>query len=87
MTAAGVYAIVLLRRLSPGISLFTRFLEFSVSFGKDNLLPTFELVLRRHVPDRTVQSHGIAVIDVLADLAACIFQGHRHFRPDALSFQ
>jgi len=44
-------------------------------------------ILRRHIPDRAVQTHRVVAIHVALNQAARILQGQRRERPNAFAFQ
>lgn len=74
-------------RLSPESPLLARILELAVACGEDFVLSSLEFVLRREVPDRTVQAHFVVVRHVARDDAASFLERQRRSGPDALALE
>ena len=61
--------------------------EFAIPLLEDFLFPSVELVRRRDVPNRAVQTNRVVMLDITADDSPGIVQAQRRLRPDALAFE
>ncbi len=68
------------------LSLAARLFQLAIACGVNLGLSSGEHIVRRHIADGTVQTHGVVVIHVGLNQAQRIFPGQRCAGPDALRF-
>src|ERR1700676_1878257 len=72
---------------TPELPLAARVLQFAIACGVNLGLTSGEHIVRRHIANGTVQTHGVVVIHVGLNQAYRVFPGQGRAGPDALRLE